>query len=278
MVENISIDAAGPVRTAPAEAAPVPRAAWRAVAVPTEHGGWALSVEPAIVGLLIAPSLAGLLLGIAAVVGFLFRTPAKVVLVDLFRSRRLPRTRLAALIAGGELAVLVALGIGIIVLAEGAWWVPLLVAAPLVGLELWFDMRSRSRRLLPELAGSVAMGAVASSIVLAGGGEVSVALAAWLVIAVRAVASIPYARTQVQRAKGHVVSFGPVGAALGVSLAVSVLAGLVGWWPWSVTVAAAVLVGVHATLLRTRPVRAVIVGVTQLVLGIALMVIAGLAL
>ena len=36
-----------------------PRALWRSVAVPTEHGGWGLTFEPVLLGLIVAPSWAG---------------------------------------------------------------------------------------------------------------------------------------------------------------------------------------------------------------------------
>ena len=90
-------------------AKPAGRSTWRAVSVPTEHGGWGLTVEPAVLGLLIAPSGAGIALAFAAIVAFLLRTPVKIVLVDQFRGRSLHRTRVATGIAAAELAVLVGL-------------------------------------------------------------------------------------------------------------------------------------------------------------------------
>jgi YwiC-like protein len=61
------------------------RAAWRAMAIPDEHGGWGLTAEPVLLGLLVAPSWAGAALAVAAFVAFLVRTPLKVVLVDRWR-------------------------------------------------------------------------------------------------------------------------------------------------------------------------------------------------
>ena len=141
---------------------------WRSVALPSEHGGWSLTAEPALLGLLVRWSLPGLALGLAAVVAFMARTPLKLVLVDRFRHRWLNRTRLAAQIATGELLIVAVL----VVYAAGAaapFWVPLAVAAPMVALELWFDMRGRGRRLVPELAGSIGIGSIAAAIALADG-------------------------------------------------------------------------------------------------------------
>ncbi|HKA83628.1 MAG TPA: YwiC-like family protein, partial [Acidimicrobiales bacterium] len=92
-------------RAAPARA----RAPWRAVAVPDEHGGWSLSAEPALLGLLVAPSSAGAALAAAAMVAFVARTPVTLVLVDLRRRRWLRRTTLATRIAAAELVLLAAL-------------------------------------------------------------------------------------------------------------------------------------------------------------------------
>jgi hypothetical protein len=74
------------------------------VALPSEHGGWSLTLEPVALGLLVAPSWPGLALGAAALVAFVARTPLKVVLVDRWRHRWLARTRLASLQATAELA------------------------------------------------------------------------------------------------------------------------------------------------------------------------------
>ena len=178
-----------------------PRALWRSVAVPTEHGGWGLTFEPVLLGLIVAPSWAGAAIGAAAMLAFVARTPAKIVLVDRWRHRSLPRTRVAMVVAAAEIAVLVALlGVAAAV-AAGPYWIPLAVAAPLVVVELWFDMRSRSRRLVPELAGTAGIGGTAAAIALAANGSAVLAAGAWLVIVARAVASLPFVRFQLRRVK-----------------------------------------------------------------------------
>lgn len=99
-----------------------PRSALRAVAVPSEHGGWGLTAEPVLLGLLVAPSVSGALLGAGALIAFLARTPLKVVLVDRWRHRRLPRTVLAGRLAAGELAILAML-VAIVAIRTGwGWW------------------------------------------------------------------------------------------------------------------------------------------------------------
>jgi len=151
--------------TSQADRAADVRAGWRSVAIPSEHGGWGLTLEPVLLGLAVAWSGAGVALGVAAFTAFLVRTPAKLVAVDLRRKRWLDRSRLALEIAIVEVVVLVAAVGAVIVLAGWSWLVPVVVAAPLVAVEMSFEIRSRARRLLPELCGAIAVAAVSASIV-----------------------------------------------------------------------------------------------------------------
>lgn len=70
---------------------------------------------------------------------------------------------------------------------------------PQVAIELWFDVRNRGRRLVSELCGAVGISAVAASIVIAGGGDERLVVAAWMILAARSLASIPYVRMQIAR-------------------------------------------------------------------------------
>jgi len=67
----------------------------RAVALPAEHGGWALIVEPIALGLLVAPSLTGLFIGAGALASFLVRHPLKLAVGDRRKKHILKRTSLA---------------------------------------------------------------------------------------------------------------------------------------------------------------------------------------
>jgi len=182
---------------------PTERPMLRAVALPTEHGGWGLTLEPGLLGLLVAPSVAGLCLAGAALVAFVARTPLKLALVDRHRGRSLPRTRLARQVASVELAVLALLVVGAVALADHPFWAPLVVATPLILVELWFDVRSRGRRLVPELAGAAGVCSVAAMIVLADGGGRGLAAGVWAVLVARLVTSIPHVRAQIGRLHGR---------------------------------------------------------------------------
>jgi hypothetical protein len=249
------------------------RAAWRAVAIPDEHGGWGLTAEPGLLGVLVAPSWAGAALAGAAFVAFTVRTPIKVVLVDGWRHRRLARTRLAARIAAVELVLLALLSLFALSRAGWAWLVPVAIAAPLVGVELWFDMHSRSRRLVPELCGSVGIAAVAASVALAGGADARLAVGLWLVLAARSLASIPFVRVQIARLRhgtralaasdrAQIAGAGVAVAAVGVEPAVGAGAVAVG----------AVLIA-QVIWVRRPPVPAKVLGLRQLFLGLAIVAV-----
>lgn len=254
------------------------RSTLRAVAVPTEHGGWSLTLEPVLLGLLVAWSWPGLSLGVAAMLAFLARTPLKLVLVDGWRGRWLTRTTVAARVAAVELVVLVAFVIAAAFAVDARFWWPLLAAAPLVAVELWFDMRSRSRRLLPELAGTVGIGSVAAAIALVDGNDAVFALGLWIVVAARAAAAIPYARTQVFRTHGRPCQLWHSDLAQ----AFAALAVTAGWLLGAVPPAAAIAIAVVAVFnlgaVRATPRPAKIIGFQQMFFGVAVVIVTAIAL
>jgi hypothetical protein len=272
----ISAAASSGVAAVPAEARS--RALWRQVAVPSEHGGWSLTAEPVVLGLVVAWSWPGLALGLAAMLAFVARTPLKVVLVDRWRHRWLDRSRLAARIAAVELAMIGGLAA---FAATGAvdrrFWIPLAVAAPLVGVELWFDMRSRSRRLIPELAGTIGIGSVVAAIVLTGGGSALLAIGLWVVVSARAAAAIPYARTQVFRAHGREVTRWHSDAAQVAAAAAVALAWGLGAIPLAPVVAVTVIAAFNVMAVRGPVKPAVVIGLQQMAFGIGVVVVTAVA-
>jgi hypothetical protein len=224
-----------------------------------------------VLGLLVAPSLAGLCLGLAALLAFLARTPLRVVLVDRHRRRDLHRTHLARRVLAVELLAVAALVVGALLTATSSFWWPLAVAVPLVALELWFDTRSRSRRLVPELAGTIGICSVAALIILAGGGANEVAVAAWLILTGRAVTSVPHVRAQIARLHRRPSSpwtlvVADAAAVAAVAVAVALTAGAaIG----AVTVV--LLVAVEWLLDRTDA-PATIIGIRQTVFGLVVVV------
>ena len=253
------------------------RSTLRAVAVPAEHGGWSLTLEPVLLGLWVRWSWSGAALGAAALMAFVARTPLKVVLVDRWRGRRLPRTTIARRVVSVELLMLAVLVTIAVRGADDYFWVPLLAALPLVVVELWFDMRSRSRRLLPELTGTIGIGSVAAAIALVDDAPTRMALGLWVVVAARAVAAIPYARTQVARARGKESplwrsDIAQVLAAASVSVA---------WWagavPWLAAIAIAAVAGFNLGAVRLAPRAATTIGLQQMLFGGAVIALTAIA-
>lgn len=241
----------------------------RSVALPSEHGGWSLTAEPALLGLIVAWSWPGFALGVAAMVAFMARTPLKVVLVDRWRDRWLDRTRVAAQIAAAEI-ILLALLVGFAVVeGHSGFWVPLAFAAPLVALELWYDMRSRSRRLIPELAGAIGIGCIATAIALADGASTRIAWGLWVVVAARSLAAIPYVRYQIQRTKSQVGERWHSDASQVVAATGAAIAWAADIVPLAAAIAIAIVAVINMVAVRAAPRRAVVIGIQQTVVGIA---------
>jgi hypothetical protein len=238
------------------------------VALPKEHGGWSFTLEPVALGLLVAPSWPGAALGAVALLGFLARTPVKLYLVDRQRSRRLARTRLAKRIGAVELALAGVIFAVAWATAAAVFWWPLAVAVPLIGLELWYDMRSRSRSLVPELAGSIGIGAVAAAIALADGATTAVAAGLWSVAAARAVAAVPFVRLQLRRLKRQPHNRLPSHLAQLVALAVVVIAAILSAAPVAAVIAVTMMVLVHVVLAYLPPSSVPVLGAGQVVIGL----------
>ena len=247
------------------------RPLWRTVAIPTEHGGWGLTLEPVLLGLIIAFSWSGLAIGVAAFLAFLVRTPLKLALVDRRRHRSLPRTRLAARLAIIEVAAVIALVVAAIAGAGTRWTIPVACALPLFTIELSFDVRSRGRRLVPEVCGAVGISAVAASIVIAGNGDERLAVAAWMILAARSLAAIPYVRTQIARSHRKAASLAVTDAFQLTGAALAMLAAVV--HNRVVVGTGVVMVAALAQSIATRRAHiaaAKVIGLRQMTIGLAI--------
>lgn len=245
----------------------------RSIALPTEHGGWGFTLEPILLGLLVASTWAGMGLAVATLAVFLARRPVKLVATDLVRKRRLPRTRTAGLFAVGYGALALGGLVMAIAFAEGPFWWPLLAALPLAAISLRADAQSRNRGLLPELAGGIAMGSAAAAIALAADWDWAAAFGLWLVLATRSFAAIILARAQVRRAKDQPYDRSGVYAAQVVAVLVVGLAAALAIVPL-LSALAIFFLGIAAFYSLARPpVPAKTVGWTQMVLGLMVVVL-----
>lgn len=242
----------------------------RSVAVPTEHGGWGLTLEPVVLGLLVAPSVAGAVLGLAAFLTFLARTPLKLVLVDRHRARWLPRTRRAATVAAAELTVIAVLATIAGLLGGWRWLWVAAIALPLAGIELWYDARSRSRRLVPELLGTIGVAAAAPAIVVIDDSDDRLAIAVWLLLAARGLGSIPFVRAQIALARRGVTDTRTSDAFQLVSVAVAAAAVVVDDRALWGALAVAALAIAQIPWARRAPTSIKRLGITQMVIGFAI--------
>lgn len=267
-------------RTSP-QAATTPSAAaarppWRAVAIPNEHGGWGLTLEPVLLGLLVAPSPAGALLGVAALLAFLVRTPLKLLSIDRRHHRWVERSRLAARVATIELALIGLLGVAALLLAGWVWLVPVLLAAPLVIVEWSYDSRGRGRRLVPELAGAAGIAAVAATIALAGDASWSLAAALWMILAARAIGSIQFVRVQIARLRRGAGDIRRSDLAQLAAVLVAAVAATVEPRVVPGAIAIAVMASLQTWWVRTAPIAPRQLGFTQLGLGLGVTLATGL--
>jgi hypothetical protein len=218
-------------------------------------------------GLLAAPSLGGLGVGGAAVFAFLARHPARIWLFDRARGRTYPRTRTAGVLAIVYATCGAAL-LGMASLSGTSLWWPLVAAIPLAATQIAFDARNQSRAAIAEVSGAFAMGAPAASIGLLGGLPERVAWGLWLVVAMRDLGALFYARAQVQRARGLPVSPARVHAATVSALAVVGLAAVGRIVPWLSVLAVGLLAPWALVTMARPPVPARVVGWTQMAFGL----------
>jgi hypothetical protein len=199
------------------------------------------------------------------------------VFVDRLRGRWLDRTTLAGQIVLLE-SLLLWLLVGVAIwTADHAWWYPMVPGALLISIALWYDARSRSRRLLPELAGTIGISAIAAAIALAGGADIMLAYGMWLVMAARAAAAVFFVRLQLRRAK-HQPHRPPMNdAAQGAAIAAVIVGVAADLVPIAGAASVVALCLIHAILARLPPPRAAVLGAQQVVLGLTVVLITGLS-
>jgi hypothetical protein len=215
---------------------------WRSVALPTEHGGWSFITEPILLGLLLAPNLGGIALGIAALGAFLLRQPLKLYVKDVRSGRRVPRTYVARqfLLLYGTLTIAASL-ITLMLIPLFDALLPLLFALPLFAIQLTYDIGNKSRSLVAEMTGALATGALASSIVLMYGWSLFPALGLWLALAAKAITAVFYVRSRLRLERGKPASAMLAMSAHGMACALLLIANRYGFIPWSAPLAMGVL-------------------------------------
>jgi asparagine N-glycosylation enzyme membrane subunit Stt3 len=220
---------------------PTGRIVIRSVALPSEHGGWGFLLEPILLGLLVAFSWEGALLSLAATGVFLIHQPLKMATKDRLKGRRPPRLVWAerfvvgyGLLAGVPMLILLAT-------APPIFLLPIGLAIPLAGVQLYYDARNRSRQLIPEIAGAAALAMIAPAMALLGGWAITAALVLWIILTVRAAAAILYVRSRIRLKIGKPTSPGTVWLAHVVALLVMLGLAVTRSAPWLGAIAFGVL-------------------------------------
>ena len=231
--------------------------------------------EPLLLGLLLAPTVAGLFLALAVVGVFLIYQPLQLALKDHLKGKRYARTPWAERFALGYGALALSGLIGAMLTTRSAFWLPVLVALPIAGLQTFLVIRGKGRSALAEISGAIALGASVAAIVIAGGWTSVAALALWLVPAVRALSSILYIRIRLRRARGEDADRMP---AMLASLAAVVITGagmIAGLLPWMAVVAMVILTARAAfyLYLPQKPVRTPIIGIQEVGFGVLTVVL-----
>ena len=246
------------------------RSLLRQVALPAEHGGWGLTLEPVLLGMLVAHSWAGAALGVAAFAAFLVRTPLKLAIIDRRRHQWAARSRVAANLAAMQLVLIVVGAAAALSLAGPRWLLPVAMAAPFVAVELWFDLRSRGRRLLPELCGAVGIAAAVAAIIVAAGKPTELAAAMWLILAGRSVAAIPFVRVQIRRVRRGAGSGRASDGAQVLAVAAGAAAVVLDRTALLGAVGIVAIAGAHVVWVRRPAAPAKVIGMRQMALGLAL--------
>ena len=261
--------AAATDRATTARSAPKPKTKLRGIALPTEHGAWGMVFEPIVAALAVAFSIGGVFVAIAFVGAFLMRQPLKVLLIERASGRRMPQGVVARRYIVLYTVIFLAGVAGAAAFVQLAAFCPLLIAAPLAAIQIYFDSERQSRRLAPELAGAVAISSSAAVIALAAGWSPLTAVALWTILVCRSVPSIFYVRERLLLEKGKPFQYiQPVLFSAGAAVIALALATL-GLGPW-LAAAIMVILFIRAAVGLSRfhkPRKAMQIGVFEVIFG-----------
>lgn len=169
------------------------------IILPTEHGSWSFLFEPIVVGFALAFSASAPWIALIAIGAFFARQPLKTAFVG--RKNKALSSRAVKYLSIFAVLVLVGL-IGAALTADSWVFYPFAVAAPLAIQQAVLDLSKRSRNLLAELTGAVAISSSVAAIVLAGGLGWPAAVALWAIFVARFIPSILYVRNRLLLEKG----------------------------------------------------------------------------
>jgi len=177
----------------------------RPIALPVEHGGWALVRSTILLGLLLTFSNAGVLMGFGAVFLFLFRHPFRLAVNDIRRRKVYLRTQWAAAIGAGYLCVAVA-AFALAWTASPTFLAPIVLLLFFGSVQFVVELSGHGRTILAESFGAIALSSIACAIVLVGRGDTTSAWTAWLILSLQSVTAIAYVRARLKLSRGAAVN------------------------------------------------------------------------
>lgn len=195
--------------------------------MPAEHGSWSLIGTPALLGLVVKPSMPGTLLALTAMALLMARQPLKMAVRDLIQRKRYPRTSWAlgfAVIFLSLAATLVAVALAV---SARAFALPFAAMLLLAGTQFTFDVKGQGRTLQSEVIGVLSASLFAPIIALSGGLEAPRAYLLGAVVAMHSVLAVVYVGVRIDLSHQKPASLTSVGV-------IALVAMIFGWWlVWS---------------------------------------------
>jgi hypothetical protein len=201
----------------------------RGIALPNEHGAWGFLFEPLVAAIVVAPSAAAGWIFLLVVGAFFTRQPLRILLSDWTANQYKPQTSVALKFVFLYGSVFCLGLIGSLWFAGIRSLVPFILIIPFAAYQVYCDVSHKSRQLLPELTGAIAISSSAAVIALAGGWTTPAAFALWAIFAARLIPSIVYVRNRLRLEKGkdysmswtiaaHLIALGTIGFLVGNGL------------------------------------------------------------
>lgn len=230
--------------------------------LPKEHGSWSLALEPIAFGLLVAPTIAGVALAIAAVSGFFLRRPLKIFLRDDERRG----------IALGSVLILAASAFGGLLLAAeigGAEKLWPLIPAAMAGIAFgFFDSRNEGREGAAEISGAFAFGILPAAFATLANWSFTAAVSLAAVMLARSVPTVLFVRTFLRIKKGRAATIAPAIIATIVALLLVTSLTIV---PWLAAVFALAMAARAIFILGLRPnFSAKAIGISEAIFGVTM--------
>ncbi len=240
-----------------------------AVALPNEHGSWGFLLEPLVAGLAIAPSSGAPWIALLAIGAFLMRQPIKVIFAGGIAARDRPQARMAIRFIIAFALVFFFGAIGCVFFVRPISLIPFVIALPFASYQIICDANRKSRNLLAEIFGSIAISSPIAVMAMADNWPISKAAAIWSVMIVRLIPSILYVRNRLNLEKGKVFSrILPVGTHICAFLLITVLAinGLIPYLPVLMFAVLLIRSIIGLSPLRRR-VKAMKIGIGEVIYG-----------